>query len=324
VVVLDFQSYQKKICFFLNLLEKDYYVNYSIKKAKEDVSIFYTRCEKLGLNKKKKFLVDFGCGPGLWSIYFSTLGHHVYAYEVNDKFIKILEYLKDKLKLNNLIIIKDINDLYNKKIDLMISHSVIHLSADINYFLTNFKKISNKKTKLYFSYSGYGFRIANLYNNYKSQNTENIVSSLKGFVGGIITSANIHDHNFPKINLYRESELKKILSNNQINIIKPLYINDSQNMIFNNMLVHDYICDFHANQENIDKFETNDDLKQMIKDFLNEKFKITKYSNNETLKQNHLIEIYILQAYYMYTQNQNFISHLENFFIKLENKQIKI
>lgn len=121
----------------------DHHTRYNVQKLlkKENIRIYFDRVIKKHINKKDVIL-DYGCGPGTFSIKLSYLTNNkVYGVDITKNFIKLCRKNIEFYKIKNIhpILLKD-NKLPFKKnfFDKIVIIDVLHHLEDIE---ANFKEI---------------------------------------------------------------------------------------------------------------------------------------------------------------------------------------
>ena len=118
---------------------------------KKEIVKYFDEFIKNYISENDKIL-DFGCGPGTFSVKLSSMTkNEVYGIDISKKFIEECEILKNTLKINNFYpqhVQSKILPYKDNFFDLILLFDVIHHLEDINENFVEIKRVLKKRGKL--------------------------------------------------------------------------------------------------------------------------------------------------------------------------------
>ena len=130
---------------------KDTRYNVSKLLNKKEIVKYFDEFIKNYISENDKIL-DFGCGPGTFSVKLSSMTkNEVYGIDISKKFIEECEILKNTLKIDNFYpqhVQSKILPYKDNSFDLILLFDVIHHLEDINENFVEIKRVLKKRGKL--------------------------------------------------------------------------------------------------------------------------------------------------------------------------------
>ena len=118
---------------------------------KKEIVKYFDEFIKNYISENDKIL-DFGCGPGTFSVKLSSMTkNEVYGIDISKKFIEECEILKNTLKIDNFYpqhVQSKILPYKDNSFDLILLFDVIHHLEDINENFVEIKRVLKKRGKL--------------------------------------------------------------------------------------------------------------------------------------------------------------------------------